>query len=433
MSQGEAGRDKWKDSAAEFRGALKKGTGRAAILLRKDPHNADLNAELLRGCVENLAYDPQCEDSRVPYLHELIRITGREDEYRAALEDRLRGAAARADGTRDVEQVFGILSLLAGQDRGSHTLLRDFVLATEDKEMAIAVAPELVRLQGIDALLACAQRFGPEIAEHPWWIGEMARVLEERDGAAAAEAVLREARRGDAALDGVMRLAEDWRKGAGEPETVPDYAALRAEVGARRHFPRSWITGASDEDLQRAAQDLLAETDDARVLAYLAVFLARPFPGDPTRLFPLLDSANGRVARSVANVLARINHPAIRSLAHRLIAEERHDLGARLLRSSHGEGDLALLGALLDRLASDEVVYHGIGFSVLDVIENMTDKPEEARAVLLHLYENEPCSICRGKAVDQLASVGGVPDWMVEEGRYDADSGVSGRFRTPAP
>ena len=230
-----------------------------------------------------------------------------------------------------------------------------------------------------------------------------------------------------------MRLAEDWTKGAGEPEAVPEYAALRAEVGARRRFPRAWIMGASREDIERAAQDLLAETDDARVLAYLAIFRPRPFPSDPTRLFPLLDSANGRVARSAASVLARISHPAIRSLAHRLIAEGRHDLGARLLRSSHGEGDLALLEALLDRLAADEVAYHGIGFSALDVVENMAEKPEEARAVLLHLYGNGPCSTCRWKAVDQLAAMGGIPDWMAEEGRYDAEPSIAERFRTPAP
>ena len=84
-------------------------------------------------------------------------------------------------------------------------------------------------------------------------------------------------------------------------------------------------------------------------------------------------------------------------------------------------------------LAADEVAYHGIGFSALDVVENMAEKPEEARAVLLHLYENGPCSICRWKAVDQLAAMGGIPDWMAEEGRYDAVRSIAERFRTPAP
>lgn len=146
------------------------------------------------------------------------------------------------------------------------------------------------------------------------------------------------------------------------PAAVPEYATLRAEVGVRRHFPRAWITGATQEDIERAAEDLLAETDEARVLAYLAVIRLRPFPGDPTRLFQLLASANKHVAHSAAGVLARVSHPAIRSHAHHLIAEGRHNLGVRPLRSSHGQEDLALFKTLLDRHASDEDAFHDIGF-----------------------------------------------------------------------
>ena len=115
---------------------------------------------------------------------------------------------------------------------------------------------------------------------------------------------------------------------------------------------------ASEQDLERAAEDLLSETNDGRLLAYLAVFRPRRFPGDPTRLVPLLGSDNKRVVFSAVSVLGQISAPAIRERAHQLIAEGHPDLGARLLRSSYGEGDLALLKALLDRLASDKDVYH---------------------------------------------------------------------------
>jgi hypothetical protein len=39
---------------------------------------------------------------------------------------------------------------------------------------------------------------------------------------------------------------------------------------------------------------------------------------------------------------------------------------------------------------------------------------------LLHIYENNPCTNCRTKTVEQLAAIDRLPDWMREECRYDA-------------
>ena len=427
MSQDEIEKDQAQTSVTEFWEALRKGSGRATILLQKKPQDPELNTKLLRACVENLAYDPQCEAQRAPYLCELIWITGQQNAYRDALQSCLRTAVP--DNSIDVGQVFGILARLAERDGVGADVLREFVLATGDRRLAEVVAPEFIRLQGLDALLASARRFSPEIADDPWLFAGLVYALEEREGVEAATAALQEARRGDAAFDRLMGLAEDRTGTPGEPVAVPAYATLKAEIGARRRFPRAWVTGASQEDIERAAEDLLTETDDGRVLAYLAIFDPRIFPGDPTRLFPFVASDNRRVAFFAAGVLARISHPAIRSFAHHLIAEGWQDLGARLLRSSHGEGDIALLKTLLDRFASDEDRYHSLGLSTLHVINNMAETPEEAQAVLLHLYENGPCSNCRRKAVDQLAAMDGIPVWMAREGRYDAEPGIAERFR----
>ena len=79
-------------------------------------------------------------------------------------------------------------------------------------------------------------------------------------------------------------------------------------------------------------------------------------------------------------MLARIRLPAIRNRAHQLIADGHPDLGARLLQSSYGDGDVALLITLLEQ-AADEDRYHRIGHSALNVIERMNEKPREAAAI----------------------------------------------------
>jgi hypothetical protein len=183
-----------------------------------------------------------------------------------------------------------------------------------------------------------------------------------------------------------MRLAETEAKDNEKPTAVLTYAAPKAEVerGTRKYFPRAWVKDASQTEIERVAEDLVAEADEVRVIAYLSVFRNQDFPGDPTRLFPLLGSANKRVAYAAAGALARISDPAIRSFGLHLIAEGQPDLGTRLLRSSYGEGDSVLLRALLDGLVPDADAYHGVGLSVLRLIEiESADKPpDEARAIL---------------------------------------------------
>jgi len=147
-------------------------------------------------------------------------MTGQTGAYREALEGRLRDATC-TDLTSDTEQVFGILCRLAAQDGIGQAVLYAFVLATEDKALAMVGICELVRLQGIDALLACVRRFGQEIAEDPWLIIGMTHALEERDGAPATAAALQRARRDDAALDGLVRLAEAETEGDEAPAAVP--------------------------------------------------------------------------------------------------------------------------------------------------------------------------------------------------------------------
>ena len=414
---------------ADFGSLLKKGLERAAIRLQEDPDDMDLNAQFLRARTEDLAFDRQCEESRVPYLFKLVRMTGQAGIYRAALEARLK-AANPADAIGNIAQVFGILCRLAAADGADQSLLRNFVLTTEDRKLAMACAWELVRLQGIDALLACVERLRPEIAAEPWLVASMAHELEERDGASAAAGALEQARRTDVEFDRLMGLAEAETKSVEKPTAASEYAVLKAKVeqGTCKFFPRAWVVGASESEIQRVAEDLLAEADETRAMAYLTAFRSRPFPGDPTRLFLLLRSANRRVDYRAADALALIHHPAIRSFSLQLIAQGQPDLGTRLHRRSYRDRDLVLVRTQLDRLAPDADAYDGVGLSALSLIKNITEPQGEARAILLHLYENEPCSLCRGTAVDLLVAMNGIPNWISQEGRYDAEPSIAERF-----
>ena len=92
----------------EFEGWLRKGLGRAAIFVKTHPPE-HCRAPLLHACTHNLTYDSQCEDSRGPYLVNLIEASGDVEFYR----DRILSALAADQTQMDLGQLFEIASSFA--------------------------------------------------------------------------------------------------------------------------------------------------------------------------------------------------------------------------------------------------------------------------------------------------------------------------------
>ena len=111
------------------------------------------------------------------------------------------------DPNKDIQQIFGILVQFEAQSGKGAAVVREFVLEAERIALAQAVAPDLIRLQGICGFLACVRRFGP--VEHWWLIREMTHALEERDGTEPGQSALREARQANAEFDRRLRLVEE--------------------------------------------------------------------------------------------------------------------------------------------------------------------------------------------------------------------------------
>jgi len=60
-----------KSLSDRFAQSIKNGTGEAIVLLMENP-SAYFNQFILEACTHNLAYDPQCEGSRINYLSEIM-------------------------------------------------------------------------------------------------------------------------------------------------------------------------------------------------------------------------------------------------------------------------------------------------------------------------------------------------------------------------
>lgn len=410
-------------SAVAFKDALKKGLGRAMLLLKAEPGSHLLQAELARACKINLVYDSQCEEPRAAYLYRLIRETGQVQFYMATLS-RCLGDGTEEGEESDLTQAFCVLCLAAADERDfDRSVLYDF-LARGDFASMFA----FVGLEGIEGLLRCVRKayhaFNDNFSEEDGWaFRSLVEALVNRDGAEKAAASLHDARSSCDELDRLMSLNESKSAPAvSKDASVTDDAAAEAAFEKGCAFPRAWIAAATDEALARIADALLAERDESKIRGYLRVFRIRTFPRSPRSLFPLAQSENRRVAHVAADALGRIHDPDVRALAFEFLSEGKSlELAVKLLRRNFRPGDFNHIEDALASKNLDDDAWHRFGFSLLDVIRNNEVSANESRRLLFRLYEEGPCSMCRTDIVARLRASGGVPDWMAEECLFDAN------------
>jgi len=410
---------------------LKQGLGRSATFIQtEDP--AKYRDALLHACTHNLCYDRQCEETRGQYLADLVQMTSAPKFFRDGVLAALTSQGGEY-GADDVLQMFGVARNWTGE--GDETVRRTLydVFARDAFGRAEMWCGEyMVKMDGLDALLFVVQLFGRiEESERLRHFESLVTELEERDGKEAAAEALAAAAVGRldlAQLLEMLRAEENRRTQARQQwDAMPrrGYASVKRGIMGQENRVKSlmnWGKGATGEELQSAAEDLLSESDEKRLWDYLFIFRERRFPGPYGRLIELAKKGNWRLSHAATEALTHGDDPELRTLGLELMnTADRCDLGVTLLAGCSQPGDYKLIEQAL-RQPMSEHVYHSLGMDVLGFVKaNPTD---EAEACLKLLYENGPCSTCRESCVKYLIALNRFPDWMRQECRYDADSGT---------
>jgi hypothetical protein len=302
-----------------------------------------------------------------------------------------------------------------------------------DAEEPFIGSHQIVALDGVQGLLVVLDRVGRYVADHPeYWVDDgMIRDAGENLGTEAVASAVRAAASANPHVRRFLEAVERRRQQAAGRRT-PDYpnmtwSELKAAVVADTpKVPRgrlgTWGWNAGDDALLVAASDLLAETDDRLVQAYLRVFDRRAFPLDPRRLVELAAAGGGETGTAALRALRHLRDDAVRSFAVDRLA--RADAGGdevRLLVNNFRGGDERRIESLLDRQA-DEDAFHWPAHAAVDVFE--ANPQAEAGPSMLGVYERCRCSICRMGAVEVLLRRQEVPAWMLAECRHDSNPHV---------
>ena len=408
--------------AKAFERTVRLGLGRAVLHLReRDSH--PYREIILDACLHNKAHDPQIEGTRAEYAMDLLRSSGEPEFYATRI---IRSLAEEASHWDEVHR-FRIARLLAeAGDQSARQAMRSAfqVKHTSRSDMAA----EFIELDGIDGLLFVVRQIGEQLNQDAdqWEDDYLLSVASERCGQEAVDSALKDVAGVDRNIKAYLTAVEKNRaKRNLNPRPDPKaltYDDIRSLIGTPKAggLMLTWAQVASDSDLERAACDLLQETDPMKLRSFLLLFKERPFPLDYAPLFRLAELPDGPVPRHALRVLANLEDEKIRSLAFRFIETKSSLRGYSidLLTKNFRDGDHATVEAWC-KAEADPGIVNDFDRSMRHFFLAHPNSECEAR-LLTKFYEKEPCAHCRYSVVERLLELGGLTDVLQRECAYDS-------------
>ncbi len=141
------------------------------------------------------------------------------------------------------------------------------------------------------------------------------------------------------------------------------------------------------------------------------------------RFFRFSESECWHTRRSAHCVLARHRHPLVRQLALDRIRKARHSQTRSPCSREYLRAER--LGFMCAHVTSGRLRNASDGSGVLGGLGN---ENADTRPVLEFVYEFSPCSSCRKDAIEALARLATISDWIREECAFDAIDGIRELF-----
>ncbi len=428
------------ENPIELQQMLHAGMGRA-ILFLMNQDTAQYRDVILDACLHNYAYDKQCEDERADYLYPLIKASGEIEYYR----ENILSALPLETDYYDAEQLldFAVLFARDGCEQARSAIYDKLHRRNTDAlPRDLSGVSQIIELDGISGLIHCLEY----IESNPDLIGAYQDDMliwqaEEVTSIEEVRLALIEAVQNKPAvarmLASINEYSIEWtaeeivrkrKEMRGSHKSLSDtissettWQELKKRPEFRRLLP-SWSRVASDSEFERAALDLESFTDPKQLAAYLRLFVKRPFPLDPNKLIKLVDYPDEGVVWRALTDLETIHHPDVRALFMRIIeVPELSDQAIGLLRSNYETGDDQIIMRLLEAENDLDNLHALCGDTNHTYQENPVPEGNEP---LLLVYEKVPCALCRHTCLEIIQSLAEIPDWMIEECRYDSNSGT---------
>jgi hypothetical protein len=409
----------------QFREILRLGLGRAIIYARLHDMR-EFRDVILDACLHCYAYDIQCEGTRGWYMQDLVGGLPDKEFYHGEVLKSLAGSGDDYDAV----QRFHFAACLAfdGNQEAKRVMYEHY---NPGPRMGELIGTDFLQMDGISGLLFVANKIGALLIVKPEAVHEglLLRQSFEICGEQATWEALREAGAMNPRIER-YRLAAEEESRRPPSGQLPEITSLRYEqlsselLNYRPLLLSKWGQQASDAELELAATGLTAEKDSKQQLARLRIFAWRRFPLDVQTILALVDIEEDRVGLAAMAAVAHIVHPAVRALAFRLVdtrASWRGD-AIDLMAQNFEPGDHRIILRWFQE-EEDRETLHSMGLDFTDFWKRHPDEESEI-PMLLALYEEGPCSVCRKTAVWLLMQRGALTDQLRAERVWDANDEI---------
>ena len=140
------------------------------------------------------------------------------------------------------------------------------------------------------------------------------------------------------------------------------------------------------------------------------------------KLWQLVQADDAQLRGAALTALAQIRDPQVADFARdQLQASASRICDLELLQlfvKNYQPSDVALLLSMLSRLSMDAHI-HGGGCTVVDIATDNASM--DVQSLLAWVYETTPCTVCRRRALTQMAMRHTPPADILAECQFDAD------------
>lgn len=433
----------------EFAKALRQGRG--AALMHVLAHGLEGVEELvLKACLEEQAYDAQCEGHRASWLYRMFKGAPEYELFHRWIIAELQNTSDQSS----VEQLCELAGLMAHDgDDETGKALRSFVWGQDfkggDSIFAVFGCHAIASIDGLPAVLEIARRYGRILLDDPKaFLDSLDELADGADAYALAFAELTLLAKTDSAIAAyVEREQQEIDRRLANDRDGPAEKLARREMrraGILEQFPVDQVLGAamrhdraigkfiqfgrwSGEDaLAIVLERLSVEADIETCLRLLWVFRSATPPYIPARLWSFAEHQDARIRDAAMTALAHVDDPAVGEFGREYLGRGTFSaedaVAIELLTRNYKAGDENLIMDVLNRLQPDESEAHDIGMSIRAFCKS-NNSPSTA-VILNWLYSTNPCTICRRHAVELLIEAKSLSPAVALECGFDASSEI---------